>query len=159
MATSSYFDYAKNSNFPNYSGSMRTTPSFDVGKAYTGGYGDLSSKSSSSQDKWGPALSFLKEYSNREGFRSGDREGSRDRYPFMGQGSSGWGGQLLEGLGIAYPQQHGPMYIPGEQGRNSGLFGSIGGLAGALGTGLGVFGPLGSAIGAGVGGLIDTARG
>lgn len=77
----------------------------------------------------------------------------------IGRGMEGSAGQVLPDLGVVYPQQHAPMFIPGQEGKRSGIFGQAGGLAGALGSAFGIFGPLGAPIGAAVGGLIDTARG
>lgn len=76
-----------------------------------------------------------------------------------GEWSKTGAGQVLENLGVVYPQQHSPMFIPGQEGKKSGIFGQAGGLAGALGSAFGIFGPLGAPIGAAVGGLIDTATG
>lgn len=54
--------------------------------------------------------------------------------PFGGEWSKGGGGQVLENLGVVYPQQHSPMYLPGmpgEQGKGSAI-----GKAAGLGVGL-----------------------
>jgi hypothetical protein len=50
--------------------------------------------------------------------------------PTFGDWSRGGGGQVLENLGVVYPQQQGPMYIPGVEGSKSGLGSAIGTLAG-----------------------------
>lgn len=112
---------------------------------------------------WGKAGSagtdFLKSWldKDREKYRDEARFGGD--LPYFGKGFNGTGGQVLENLGVVYPQQHGPMYLPGQQGSKGGLFGDIGGAAGALGSAFGVFGPLGAPIGAMAGKFIDRAVG
>ena len=82
--------------------------------------------------------------------------------PYFGDWSRGGGGQVLDNLGVVYPQQQGPIYIPGVETRGSGgggLFGDIGSAAGLIGTAAGFFGPLGAPIGALAGRFIDRAVG
>jgi hypothetical protein len=57
--------------------------------------------------------------------------GFRQDRAFGGELSRGGGGQILENLGAIYPQQHSPMYIPGQQGERS-LFSKITGAAAPL---------------------------
>jgi hypothetical protein len=55
----------------------------------------------------------------------------RSRSPVFGDWSKGSSGQVLENLGAVYPQQQGPMFIPGaEGGGSSGLGSAIGTIAG-----------------------------
>jgi len=87
-----------------------------------------------------------------------DQDEAWSKLPYaLGRGSQGFGGQVLDNLGVVMPNQHAPIVIPGVQqsGGGGGLFGAAGGLAGALGQAAGVFGPLGMPIGAAVGGMID----
>ncbi len=95
-------------------------------------------------------------------YRSWGERGYRDRNerPGVSWGVNNSGGSFQTGPDLwgVNPQQHSPLVIEGQRGRG-GLFGQAGGLAGTLGTAFGIFGPLGPAIGAGLGGLVDTAVG
>lgn len=108
--------------------------------------------------------SFLKSYLDREKERDSgafgkDSFGSSGAKAFGGEWSRSGSGQVLDNLGVVYPQQFSPMYIPGQPGTpgKKGLFGDIGGAAGMLGTAFGVFGPLGAPIGALAGSFVDRA--
>ena len=48
--------------------------------------------------------------------------------PSFGESNRGSSGQLLENLSALYPQQHAPMFIPGET--SQGIGGALGTLAG-----------------------------
>jgi len=83
--------------------------------------------------------------------------------PFGGEWSKSGAGQVLENLGVVYPQQHSPMFIPGMPGE-SGKGGAIGkaaglavGLAAAPFTGGASLGALPFLTGAGgtIGGVFD----
>jgi len=85
------------------------------------------------------------------GFSGGSQQGA-----FGGGMASGGTGKVLENLGVVFPQQHAPMFIPGVEGKK-GLGSTIGGLAGigasfipGLGPGIAAAMP---AIGSGIGGL------
>ena len=83
--------------------------------------------------------------------------GSQGQGIFGGEWSKGGGGQVLENLGVVYPQQISPMVIPGVEGKKGGLGSAIGGLVGIgasfiPGMGPGIAAAL-PAIGSGVGGL------
>ena len=90
---------------------------------------------------WGKAGSagadFLKGWldKDREKYRDEAKFGG-DR-PYFGEGFKGTGGQVLENLGVVYPQQSGPAYLPGQQG-SPGFLGGGGGkaLAGIAGLAL-----------------------
>jgi hypothetical protein len=71
--------------------------------------------------------------------------------PSFGESTRGSGGQLLENLSALYPQQHAPMFIPGQT--SEGIGGAIGTAVGAIGGSLipGVGTALGAKIGGGVG--------
>lgn len=75
---------------------------------------------------------------------------------FGGDWSRGGGGQVLENLGVVYPQQHSPMFIPGVEGKK-GIGGTIGSIVGGIGGAL-IGGPVGAAIGA-AGGPIGSLFG
>ena len=92
--------------------------------------------------------------------KKAERDDFMSKLPYaLGRGSQGFGGQVLDNLGVVMPNQHAPIVIPGTQqgggGGGGGLFGAAGGLAGSLGTAAGIFGPLGAPIGAGIGGIVD----
>jgi len=79
-------------------------------------------------------------------------------YGYGGEWSKGGGGQVLENLGVVYPQQMSPVFLPGQEGKRS-QWGSIGGalLGAASGfiPGVGVAGAaLGSQLGGGLGGAL-----
>lgn len=46
----------------------------------------------------------------------------------FGRGTEGSAGKVLDNLGVVFPSQHAPMFIPGMQGEQ-GLFGKIAGAA------------------------------
>lgn len=72
--------------------------------------------------------------------RSGEDSGG------FGRGTEGSAGKVLDNLGVVFPSQHAPMFIPGVQGEQ-GLFGKIAGAAAPLVSLLPGAGPL---IGAGL---------
>ncbi len=73
--------------------------------------------------------------------------------PSFGEATRGSGGQLLENLSALYPQQHAPMFIPGET--SQGIGGTIGGAIGTIGGAL-IGGPAGAKIGGSIGGGIGS---
>lgn len=64
----------------------------------------------------------------------------------FGRGTEGSAGKVLDNLGVVFPQQHAPMFIPGVQGEQ-GLFGKIAGVAAPFASLIPGAGPL---IGAGL---------
>lgn len=64
----------------------------------------------------------------------------------FGRGTEGSAGKVLDNLGVVFPQQHAPMFIPGVQGEQ-GLFGKIAGAAAPFASLIPGAGPL---IGAGL---------
>lgn len=144
MPKSSFFDWQDKS-----SGDFSSP--FDIGKSFTGGYGDFSDKVSSGSSK---SKNFL------DAFAAGLKGRDQDKYrsfgesnrPTFGEGFSGRGGQVLENLGVVYPQQHGPMFIPGVEGQRS-VWGDVGRIAGTLGGAL-IGGPAGATIGGTIGGTV-----
>jgi hypothetical protein len=79
-----------------------------------------------------------------------------ERSVSFGQALPGTGGQVLENLGVIYPQQHAPLVLQGQEGKR-GLGGTIGRLAGGI-AGAVIGGPIGGLVGGlggAVGGLFD----
>jgi hypothetical protein len=92
----------------------------------------------------------------------GKSSGNRDPYGFSygrftpGEFGGGGGGKVLDNLGVIYPQQVGPTFIPGtfgEEGKSTGsrIAGGLGGALRGAATGA-AFGPIGIAAGALIGG-------
>ena len=75
-----------------------------------------------------------------------------------GGGISAHSGEILPGFGVYESGKISPVVLNPPQ-RGGGGFGQLGGMAGALGTGLGIFGPLGSLGGSLVGGIADEIFG
>ena len=67
----------------------------------------------------------------------------------FGSATGGSAGQVLENLGVIFPQQHAPVFIPGQQSKGKG--GTIGSIAGMIGGAL-IGGPAGAALGGQLGG-------
>lgn len=83
------------------------------------------------------------------GFSGGSQQGA-----FGGGMASGGSGKVLENLGVVFPQQHSPMFIPGAEGKK-GLGGTIGSLVGGIGGAL-IGGPAGFGIGSQLGGGVGS---
>ena len=97
----------------------------------------------------GEVWDSLNKEQNRNRY-SGQLTGSRGVYG--GQSSTGGSGQILENLGVVYPQTYSPIVIPGQQGSSggAGVGGDIGSLAG-MGIGALIGGPAGAALGSQIG--------
>lgn len=76
--------------------------------------------------------------------------------PSGGEWNKPYSGNVLENLGVVYPQQQSPMFIPGAEGKK-GLGGTIGSLVGGIGGAL-IGGPVGAVLGA-AGGPIGSLFG
>lgn len=110
-----------------------------------------------SESGWAKALGIASSASSflQDAKDKGKQDDYIQKLPFaLGRGSSGFGGQVLDNLGVVMPPQQAPIYIPGVQpagGGSSGTGSKIGRFAGAaLGAVLG--GPAGMTIGATLGG-------
>jgi len=95
-----------------------------------------------------------------------NKEQNRNRYSnqlneprgaYGGQPSTGGSGQILDNLGVVYPQTHSPVVIQGQQG-SPGVGGDIGKLAG-MGLGFVLGGPAGAALGRQIGGEVGNVAG
>ena len=109
-----------------FTGSPESGRGFDWGKAGSAGADFLKSWLDKDREKYRDEAKF-----------GGDR-------PYFGEGFKGTGGQVLENLGVVYPQQHGPMYLPGQQGE-SGTFSKIAGVAAPFASLIPGVGPIVSA--------------
>ena len=158
MAMSSFFDYASQSGggskLGKYTWDDTSKVEFDPG-AYTGKYREVGE--SLGKNKGFGGKDFLQAFASGMGSRYGDRSGGSGygNYPWMMKGSEGGGGQILENLGVVYPQQGPSMFLPGQEGKKS-PWGQIGGalLGAASGfiPGVGLAGAsLGSQLGGGLG--------
>jgi hypothetical protein len=67
----------------------------------------------------------------------------------FGSATGGSAGQVLENLGVIFPQQHAPVFIPGQQSKGKG--GTIGSIVGMIGGAV-LGGPAGAALGGQLGG-------
>jgi len=116
-----------------------------------------------SPNRWGDAARAAANWLNSKnsGSRTPYTSAARKRQQQQQYGSSPGGFQVSPEVSViqqsAQPRKITSTTTGGSSG--GGLFGSIGGLAGTVGTAAGIFGPLGAPIGAGIGGLIDMARG
>lgn len=108
-------------------------------------------------DRWGEALNAASRYLSSSN-RTPNTDAQRKRQQQQQSGNNFF--QVSPEVSViqtaAQPRK---TTVTGGSSGGGGLFGTIGGLAGSLGTAAGIFGPLGAGIGAGVGGLIDRARG
>jgi len=99
-------------------------------------------------DAFGKATSWL-----GQSRKKAEQDEAMSKLPYaLGRGIGGFGGQVLDNLGVVYPPQHAPIYIPGvqQQQQSSGRGSKIGQIAGAaLGAVIG--GPAGMTIGANLG--------
>jgi hypothetical protein len=146
-------------------GSMGSTDywkgGFDVDKSGTFGSGPSPFGGGSSFD-WKRGADFLGGFISK--MSGSDQDKYRSKYESMGPrmlgpGMAGRAGQVLENLGVVYPQQHGPIFIPGvQEGKGTGQR-IAGGLSGALqgaatGAALGPIGAIGGALIGGFGGAM-----
>lgn len=131
---------------------------------YSGMNNAPSSKGSDNSSKWQEALFRASSWMdrNRRSRYNSYRDYDNDYNPGRGQDGLNQSNPHLAPIAAdtflyTAPQQ-GQQHASSGGGRSGsgGMFGTIGGLAGTIGTAAGVFGPLGSAVGAGVGGLIDA---
>ena len=145
MPSSSFFDYKE-------SDGSRGWPSIE--DSYKKDWGDSIARRSESSGKktdWGNVFSSLFDKARDTDKYRNYGEFSR---PSFGDWSRGGSGQVLENLGVVYPQQQGPMFIPGVEGSQS-PWGKIGQIAGTIGGAL-IGGPAGASIGGAIGGTAGS---
>ena len=112
--------------------------------------------SSSGSGDWTKGAQFLGSFLSK----MGDKDKYRTQAEFsgprpLGYPSFGQAGQVLENLGVVYPQQHAPIFIPGvQEGKSTGqrIAGGLGGALSGAATGA-AFGPIGAVAGGLIGGF------
>jgi len=163
-------------NLPGYKNPLgEKTPSWGGNSNWSGSDGSIDWKGGFGVDKSGlwdksfgrynnPAESYLnltkdkllnKAKQDREDRDYGNRGSSGGS---SGGGISAHSGEILPGFGVYESGKIAPVVLNPPQ-KGSGGFGQLGGMAGALGTGLGIFGPLGSLGGSLAGGIADEIFG
>jgi hypothetical protein len=103
---------------------------------YSGAFGSQKDGAFSNAWKTGFGVSDTNPQNNREELfgKLFDKAKDTDKYrdeakrASFGEAIRGSGGQILENLSALYPQQHSPMFIPGET--SQGVGGALGTLAG-----------------------------
>lgn len=119
---------------------------FSKGTDWGGGFSAAKEKPSFLEN-W---LSGVKESESEGKYRRKAERGGGGVYG--GEWNKPFGGQVLENLGVVYPQQYSPMFIPGLEGQKGTTGSQIGRFAGAaLGAALG--GPVGASLGGMAGGM------
>ena len=119
-----------------------SSPQNKYGSGRSGGFG------------WGDAFRYAGQALNgiSKNRYSDDMSGQYGGRGFGSAGFSGGGMQKEGDLTAVYPNQHGPVYIQGQQG-SPGLGGTIGSLVGTIGGAL-IGGPVGASLGSQIGGGI-----
>lgn len=111
---------------------------------------------SSGSGDWTKGAQFLGSFLSK----MGDKDKYRTQAEFsgprpLGYPSFGQAGQVLENLGVVFPQQAAPIFIPGvQEGKGTGqrIAGGLGGALSGAATGA-AFGPIGAIGGALIGGF------
>ena len=76
---------------------------------------ESSSFDSGSKPDWSKALNLATSYLGKAR-EKGERDESWSKLPYaLGRGTGGFGGQVLDNLGVVYPPQQAPIIIPGVQ--------------------------------------------
>lgn len=156
MATWDTKDYGWGSSIktPDFSGAFKPGSDDSFSRAWKtgfdveGGGKGISSLYSSLFDKAKDTDKYRRA-GESSGFSSGSQQGA-----FGGGMTPGSAGKVLENLGVVYPQQHSPMFIPGVEGKK-GLGGTIGSIVGGIGGAL-IGGPAGFGIGSQLGGGVGS---
>jgi hypothetical protein len=168
MGANQSFNLGNFGDYAGYSSGFQFDP--EKQKAFSGMWSKLGKENeSSSFDKdskpdWSKALNLATSYLGKAR-EKGEQDDFMSKVPrALGSGTGGFGGQVLDNLGVVFPPQQAPIYIPGVQsgggGKSAGqrIAGGIGGafqgfLAGAA-TGMphmagigAVTGALGGALG------------
>lgn len=135
---------------------------FDVDK--TGSFGSGPSPfGGGSGANWGQALGKAVSWLGQSR-KKAEQDDFMSKVPrALGRGTEGFGGQVLDNLGVVFPPQQAPIYIPGVQQGGGGKGSQIGQLAGtaaglaasALIPGVGpmIGASIGGSLGGGIGGL------
>jgi hypothetical protein len=139
------YGFGSSLNSPDYSGAFSSKKDGAFSNAWKTGFGVDENKS---QNNWGEIFSGLFDKA-----KNTDKYRDEAQRPSFGEATRGNAGQLLENLSALYPQQHAPMFIPGQT--SEGIGGAIGGAIGTIGGAL-IGGPAGASIGGKIGGGIGS---
>jgi hypothetical protein len=139
------YGFGSSLNSPDYSGAFSSKKDGAFSNAWKTGFGVSGAKS---QNNWGEIFGGLFDKAKET-----NKYRDEAKRPSFGESNRGSGGQLLENLSALYPQQHAPMFIPGET--SQGIGGAIGGAIGTIGGAL-IGGPAGAKIGGSIGGGIGS---
>jgi hypothetical protein len=139
------YGFGSGLNSPDYSGAFSSKKDGAFSNAWKTGFGVSGAKS---QNNWGEIFGGLFDKAKET-----NKYRDEAKRPSFGESNRGSGGQLLENLSALYPQQHAPMFIPGET--SQGIGGAIGGAIGTIGGAL-IGGPAGAKIGGSIGGGIGS---
>jgi hypothetical protein len=112
------YGFGSSLNSPDYSGAFSSKKDGAFSNAWKTGFGVDENKS---KNNWGEIFSGLFDKA-----KNTDKYRDEAQRPSFGESNRGSGGQLLENLSALYPQQHAPMFIPGQE--------SSGGVGSAIGT-------------------------
>lgn len=147
MATWSTKDYGfgSGSGSPDYSGIFSSKKDGAFSNAWKTGFGVNETKP---KNDWGEIFGGLFDKAKET-----NKYRSEAQRPSFGESTRGNSGQLLENLSALYPQQHAPMFIPGET--SQGIGGAIGSAIGTIGGAL-IGGPAGASLGGRIGGGIGS---
>jgi hypothetical protein len=139
------YGFGSSLNSPDYSGAFSSKKDGAFSNAWKTGFGVSGAKF---QNNWGEIFGGLFDKAKET-----NKYRDEAKRPSFGESNRGSGGQLLENLSALYPQQHAPMFIPGET--SQGIGGAIGGAIGTIGGAL-IGGPAGAKIGGSIGGGIGS---
>jgi hypothetical protein len=139
------YGFGSSLNSPDYSGAFSSKNDGAFSNAWKTGFGVDKNKS---KNDWGEIFGGLFDKA-----RDTNKYREESQRPSFGESTRGSGGQLLENLSALYPQQHAPMFIPGQT--SEGIGGAIGGAIGTIGGAL-IGGPAGAALGGRIGGGVGS---
>jgi hypothetical protein len=100
------YGFGSSLNSPDYSGAFSSKKDGAFSNAWKTGFGVSGAKS---QNNWGEIFGGLFDKAKET-----NKYRDEAKRPSFGESNRGSGGQLLENLSALYPQQHAPMFIPGE---------------------------------------------
>jgi len=116
--------------------------------------GTFGEGSGSQVPTWAKAFGLASSYLDKTR-KDSEQENAMRKMPYLlGRGTEGFGGRILDNLGVYQGPQQGPIFIPGAETQGGGKGSKIGALAGTV---LGAF--IGGPAGATIGGSLGSAGG